>query len=389
MISATILPPATLGVLGGGQLGRYFVHAAHELGYRVIVLDPDPDSPAGVIADQHLVAGYEDTQALLELANRCAAITTEFENVPAATLSWLAQQKIPVHPGPEAVAICQNRIEEKRFLTQSALPLGPYAEIHSEQDIDNAAEALFPSILKTARLGYDGKGQARVTTREAAKEAFRRFGGVACVMEKQLALQSEVSVVIARNPQGEVAGFPPTQNHHCNGILDYSMMPASDISEALATEAQRLAQNIATHLKYIGTLSVEFFVVDNALLINEMAPRPHNSGHYTLDACKTNQFEQQVRALCGLPLGDPQAHCNAVMVNLLGDLWRYDAPDQPQPPDWSVLLSIPALKLHFYGKDQPRPGRKMGHFTLLGASPAELKATALSAQDKLKTPRTP
>lgn len=389
MKCATILPPATLGVLGGGQLGRYFVQAAHELGYRVIVLDPDSGSPAGAIADQHLVASYEDTQALLELAQRCAAITTEFENVPAATLSWLKQQKIPVHPGPEAVAICQSRIEEKRFLTSNALPLGPYAEIHSEQDIDNAADELFPSILKTARMGYDGKGQARVTTKEAAKEAFRRVGGVACVLEKQLALQSEISVVIARNPQGELAGFPPTQNHHCNGILSYSMMPANDISPALATEAQRLAQNIATHLDYIGTLSVEFFVVGGALLINEMAPRPHNSGHYTLDACNTNQFEQQVRALCGLPLGDAQAHSNAIMVNLLGDLWGYEIPDQPQPPDWSVLLSIPSLKLHFYGKDQPRPGRKMGHFTLLGKSPAELKAIAMSAEEKLKTSRTP
>lgn len=384
-----ILPPATLGVLGGGQLGRYFVRAAHELGYRVIVLDPDPGSPAGLIADHHLVAGYQDADALRELAARCAAITTEFENVPAATLRWLADQQRPVRPSAAAVAVCQDRLEEKRFLTRNGLPLGPYAEIHHEQDIDNAPATLFPAILKTARLGYDGKGQARVTTPEAAREAFRRMGGVACVMEKQLVLQSEVSVVLAREANGHMVSFPPTQNHHTHGILDYSMVPAPDISPALANEAQRLAQEVARHLDYVGTLSVEFFVVDNSLRVNEMAPRPHNSGHYTIDACNTNQFEQQVRALCGLPLGDSKAHSAAVMVNLLGDLWHYtdsngQALETPLPPDWSVLLSIPNLKMHFYGKEQPRPGRKMGHFTVQGDVAADVVATAMAARAALQ-----
>lgn len=381
-MSRVILPPALLGVLGGGQLGRYFVCAAHEMGYRVMVLDPDAQSPAGQIADVHLKAAYDDPEALKRLATECAAVTTEFENVPASSLRWLAQA-VPVCPSAEAVAICQSRIEEKRFLRSSGLPVAPFAEIHNETDIAALDGNLFPGILKLARLGYDGKGQATVSSYEEALAAFRQFKGVACVLEKRLSLQSELSVVLARDVSGNVETFPPTQNHHRNGILDYSIQPAPDVCPLLATEAQHLAKQIASALDYTGTLSVEFFVVDGQLCVNELAPRPHNSGHYTLDACITNQFEQQVRALCGLPLGDARAHSSAVMVNLLGELWPLKESDGKPSPKWDALLSANNLKLHFYGKEEARPGRKMGHYTVVGADPAATVATALATRATL------
>ncbi len=384
-MTRAILPPAMLGVLGGGQLGRYFVCAAHELGYRVMVLDPDVNSPAGQIADIHVQAAYDDQEALKRLASECAAVTTEFENVPADSMRWLAQ-RIPVRPSGDAVAICQSRLEEKRFLTRSGLPLAPYAEINSESDIAGVNAYLFPGILKIARMGYDGKGQATVKSYDEALAAFRQFKGVSCVLEKRLVLQSELSVVLARDVNGNVESFPPTQNHHRNGILDYSIQPAPEVSPALATEAQRLAKQIASALDYIGTLSVEFFVVDGQLRVNELAPRPHNSGHYTIDACITNQFEQQVRALCGLPLGDPRAHSPAVMVNLLGDLWPLKESDGKPSPKWEALLSANHLKLHFYGKEEARPGRKMGHYTVVGADPARVVAAALATRAALLGP---
>jgi len=374
-----ILPPATLGMLGGGQLGRYFVIAAQQLGYRVMVLDPDENSPAGRIADHHLVAGYADHAALTHMAVSCSAITTEFESVPAETLAYLARF-IPVQPSAEALAICQERSAEKGFLKKHGLPHAPYADIRSEGDLQDVPDSLFPGILKVARFGYDGKGQIRVKDKAACRTAFRQFNHEPCVLEKQMRLEHELSLVLTRSAAGQIKCFPVAENHHQQGILDHSIVTAERASDSLAAEASALAEKIAASLDYVGTLSVEFFVVDGRLCVNELAPRPHNSGHYTLDACLTNQFEQQVRALCGLPLGDVSAHSAAVMVNLLGDLWFAGNPDQASEPEWEKLLAYPDLKLHLYGKHEARPGRKMGHFTVLGETLEQPYRIAMAAR---------
>ena len=374
-----ILPPATLGVLGGGQLGRYFVMAARELGYRVMVLDPDTHSTAGLIADEHLAAAYDDQDTLDRMAKSCAAVTTEFESVPANTLAYLAQF-IPVRPGAEAVAICQDRGVEKDFLKKHGFPHVPYADIRSEDDVENAPGSLFPGILKAARCGYDGKGQVRVTDREAALAALRQFKVERCVLEQQMALDYEMSVMLARDQTGQVNCFPVAENCHRNGVLDYSVVPPRDTSVDLMNKAREIAASIAAKMGYIGTLGVEFFVAGGELHVNEMAPRPHNSGHYTLDACVTNQFEQQVRALCGLPLGNVSTHSAAVMVNLLGNLWYPNGSHHSLEPSWHKLLSVPNLKLHLYGKHHARPGRKMGHFTVLGEDPEKVREIAMAAR---------
>jgi len=373
-----ILPPATLGMLGGGQLGRFFVIAAHELGYRVVVLDPDPQSPAGSIADRHLVAAYDDADALNLMAESCAAVTTEFENVPAGSMAYLSKF-LPVHPSAAAVAISQNRSAEKGFLKQYGFPHAPYADIRSDADIAEANAGMFPGILKVARFGYDGKGQARVASRDEALLAFRQLKNEPCVLEQMLPLDYEVSVVLSRDEAGGVKCFPVAENSHRHGILDVSIVPART-SGCMAGDAQELAEGIAREMAYVGTLAVEFFVVRGQLVVNEMAPRPHNSGHYSIDACVTSQFEQQVRALTGLPLGDARAHSAAVMVNLLGDLWYLRDPHHAHEPDWAQLLAVPNLKLHLYGKHHARPGRKMGHFTVIGSDAQQVHASALAAR---------
>ncbi|WP_374244382.1 5-(carboxyamino)imidazole ribonucleotide synthase [Zoogloea sp.] len=375
-----ILPPATLGMLGGGQLGRFFVAAAHEMGYKVWVLDPDPHSPAGLIADRHLQAGYDDFAALDTLADACAAVTTEFENVPAETLDYLAKF-VPVRPGAAAVAVCQNRIAEKSFLRDNGLPHGPFAVIQSDADIAVADASLFPAILKVARFGYDGKGQARVATAAEALHAFHRFKGEACVLEAMLPLDCEVSVVLARDENGAVSTFPTVENQHSRGILDVSIAPAR-VAPAIEAEARRCAALIAARLGFIGTLAVEFFVTGGRLVVNEMAPRPHNSGHHTIDACVASQYEQQVRALCGLPLGDTTQHSASAMVNLLGELWFEggEPHGRYREPDWSILHAVPGLKLHLYAKHHARHGRKMGHFTVVGSDAADVLAKALAAR---------
>jgi 5-(carboxyamino)imidazole ribonucleotide synthase len=375
---AMILPPATLGMLGGGQLGRFFVIAAHEMGYRVVVLDPDAQSPAGRIADQHLVATYDDEDALNRMAESCSAVTTEFENVPADSLAYLSKF-VPVRPGAEAVRTSQNRSAEKGFLRQYGFPHAPYADIRSEADIDSANAGLFPGILKVARFGYDGKGQVRVADRDAARIAFGHLKQEPCVLEQMLPLDYEVSVVLARDASGTVKCFPTVENSHHHGILDVSIAPART-SGCLAGNAEEIAEGIAQKMGYVGTLAVEFFVVRGQLVVNEMAPRPHNSGHYTLDACVTNQFEQQVRAMTGLPLGESRAHSAAVMVNLLGDLWFRKDPHHSHEPDWAQLLTVPNLKLHLYGKHHARPGRKMGHFTVIGKDEQQVRDSALAAR---------
>jgi 5-(carboxyamino)imidazole ribonucleotide synthase len=280
------------------------------------------------------------------------------------------------------VSIAQNRIQEKTFLRDNHIPHAPFAEIRAAADIDMAAAELFPGILKVVRFGYDGKGQARVKNAAEAKVAFEQFKGETCVLEKMLALDYEISVVLARGADGKIACFPPAENLHTNGILDVSAVPATG-SEALIGQAEILAAQIAEKMHYVGVLGVEFFVVNGELFANELAPRPHNSGHYTLDACITNQFEQQVRALCGLPLGDARAHSAAVMVNLLGDLWYREDKHHSSEPAWNELFDIPNVKLHLYGKQQARAGRKMGHFTVIGSNPAEVRAAALSARSAI------
>lgn len=358
-----ILPGSTIGLLGGGQLGRMFTAAARTMGYEVIVLDPDPLSPAAHFATEHLCADFHDQSALEQLAKRCAAVTTEFENPPADSLAWL-EQRVPVRPGANAVAIAQDRMREKIFFAENGFPVGPFAIIQSQADIETAGRALqFPAILKTARFGYDGKGQARVSSLEALRETFLSWRAVPCVLEQLLPLKLEVSVVLARGEDGAIATFPAAENRHENGILDISIAPAR-ISAQLAAQAQDIAERLAAKLDYCGVLAVEFFVVESEdgkeqLLINEIAPRPHNSGHYTIDACRTSQFEQQVRSLCGLPLGPTTQHTPAVMVNLLGDVWKNNVLASVK------ILQDPNVKLHLYGKREARVGRKMGHYTLL------------------------
>lgn len=375
---SVILPPAMLGVLGGGQLGRYFVIAAHEMGYRVTVLDPDKNSPAGKIADVHLCAAYDDAEALKTLVKTCAAVTTEFENVPAASMAQLAKS-MPVRPAAASVAIAQHRVSEKNFLKEAGLPVAPFAVIHDANDLPADDSELYPAILKVARFGYDGKGQARVANQQEAQAAYAQFDHEECVLEKMLKLDYEVSVVLARDINGNVATFPTAENSHLNGILDITIVPARG-KDAINHQAQKLAIMVAEKLEYVGVIGVEFFVCDGELLVNEMAPRPHNSGHYTLDACVTNQFEQQVRALVGLPLGSSRQHSPAVMVNLLGDIWPQDANALPA---WQVAFDVPQLKMHFYGKEAARAGRKMGHYTVINASRDDAIKLALQVRSEL------
>lgn len=374
-----ILAPAKLGLLGGGQLGRYFVMAAHELGYEVTVLDPDPDSVAGRIADEHLIASYEDEKALMHLAGSCQVVTTEFENVPATSLARL-EAHLPVRPGARILEICQDRLLEKSFFAMQGLPHAPFSVVRSEADIMGADPGLFPGILKVSRFGYDGKGQAVVQDWQAARDAFLDFGGALCVLERKLQLDSEVSMILARDPSGNCAAFPLVENRHKGGILDFSLAPAALPAE-LAEEIRRVAFGIAERLGYVGVLAIEFFIVGGKLCLNELAPRPHNSGHYSLDACITSQFEQQVRAICGLPLGSTELLSNAAMFNLLGDIWfRNEAVCEP---DWSKLLAADGLKLHLYGKKKASPGRKMGHLTLLGRDCGEIARAGQRFRDSL------
>jgi 5-(carboxyamino)imidazole ribonucleotide synthase len=355
-----------LGLLGGGQLGRMFAQAAQAMGYRVCVLDPDPNSPTAALADRHIQAAYDDSAALAELAAQCPAVTTEFENVPAASLDYLAVRG-RVSPAGASVAIAQDRIAEKAFVRSCGIATAPYIEVHRSEDLAHADAALFPAILKAARLGYDGKGQARVADRSQAMAAFEALGGVACVLEKQVDLECEVSILLARGFDGEFAVWPAARNVHRSGILHTSAVP-SGVSDHLIDRATSEARIIAERMQYVGVLCIEFFVLrDSSLCVNEMAPRPHNSGHWTIDASITSQFEQQARILAGLPLGDTRALTPAVMLNVLGDVWFPDAAGgAARDPDWAgVLAAWPRTKLHLYGKLEPRPGRKMGHLTFL------------------------
>lgn len=374
-----ILPPAMLGILGGGQLGRMFTLAAKTMGYQVTILDPDPNAPAAEFADQHLCAPFDNLAALKQLST-CAAITTEFENVSADAMRELATCT-SVSPSGDAVAIAQNRILEKRWIAQADLETAPYAIITTAKDCQQDLTALFPALLKTATLGYDGKGQIRIDAQLDLQAAFKQVGSVPCVLEKILPLHKELSVILARSEGFETQCFPVIENQHKNGILDLSIVPAR-ISKKLQERAQNMAIRLANELDYIGVLAVEFFLLANdSLIINEIAPRPHNSGHFTLNACATDQFQQQVRALCHLPLGNPKQFSPCVMVNLLGDIWLNGQTDEP---NWFSIFQSPHTYLHLYGKKQARKGRKMGHFTTLGSDLEVALNEVLAIQNKLK-----
>jgi 5-(carboxyamino)imidazole ribonucleotide synthase len=373
-----ILPGATLGVLGGGQLGRMFVHAAQRVGYRCIVLDPDSDSPAGRVAERHLRADYLDADALNQLAQQAAAVTTEFENVPADALRRLAD-RVAVAPAADAVAVCQDRALEKAVFRRCGVPCAPHAVIDGEAALSAVPAALLPGILKTARLGYDGKGQRSVRDRDDLASAWRALGAVRCVLERRLDLAREISIVLARSASGEVVSYAPFGNLHRDGILAVTQWPAPDLDASLAAQADAAARRIAGDLGYVGVLCVEFFVLrDGSLCANEMAPRPHNSGHCTIDAADVSQFDCQVRAMARLPLVAPRVRTHAVMLNLLGDLWRDGV-----SPDWRRVLSLSGAVLHLYGKREARPGRKMGHLTATAPTMAEADLLARDAAARL------
>jgi 5-(carboxyamino)imidazole ribonucleotide synthase len=381
---AAIPPGAWLGLLGGGQLGRMFCMAAQSLGYRVAVLDPGSEGPAASVADRHIAAGYLDARALDELASLAAAATTEFENVPAASLDFLAHTA-RVTPSAASVAIAQDRISEKMFLSGNGFAVAPFAVLRSEQDAEGIdAARLLPGIVKSARFGYDGKGQASVRTVDEVRAAWRDMNAQACVLERRIALACEVSVIVARNERGDTCTWPVSENRHRDGILDVSIVPAR-VDGGVAALARDIAHGVAGALDYRGVLCVEMFVsCDGDLLVNEIAPRPHNSGHFTIDACVTSQFEQQARVLADLPLGDTRQHTPAVMVNLLGDIW-FDG-DALREPAWAEVLKHSSAKLHLYGKAEARRGRKMGHVTCLGETLPAALATAREIKRALGIP---
>ena len=374
-----ILPGATIGVFGGGQLGRMFCHAATRMGYRTVVYAPDPDCPASHACASHVCALYDDQDRIASFAQQCDAVTVEFENIPTRCLE-LASRHTLTRPGAHVLAIAQDRLEERRFLDAHAFPAAPHASVTSEGELSAAIDAIGPGVLKSARLGYDGRGQCRVSGRDDATEAWRTLNTDRALYEAWVEYTCEVSVLVARSPQGETRAFGPIENHHANHILDISVIPAR-IDASVADAARDLAETVATAIELEGLICVEMFVTpEETLLINEIAPRPHNSGHLTIETCGVSQFEQQVRAMCGLPLGDMRPHSAAAMKNLLGDLWKNGT------PNWTSVLDAPGTHLHLYGKKNARQGRKMGHVTILGASADDAARKAGDLADRIVQP---
>jgi len=380
-----LLPGSTLGVLGGGQLGRMFVHAAQQTGYFTVVLDPDANSPAGRVSHHHIHADYLDGDGLARLSRLSDAVTTEFENVPSKALASLSGD-LPVSPSAEAVSIAQDRLREKAHFQSCRVPCAPYAVIESASQLAAVPDDLLPGILKTARMGYDGKGQQRVATRAELTAAWQAAGEVPCVLEKRLALSFECSVILARGRDGVVVNFRPQRNLHRDGILAVTEAYEGNMPPEVAQLAVDSAIALARGLEYVGVLCVEFFVLeDGSLVVNEMAPRPHNSGHYTIDACDLSQFDLQVRTLAGLPLVAPHQHSCAIMLNLLGDLWFAKSTESVVPP-WAQVLALPGAHLHLYGKEDARHGRKMGHLNITGATVDMVRTTAERAAALLGLP---
>ncbi|MGE3508238.1 MAG: 5-(carboxyamino)imidazole ribonucleotide synthase [Vicinamibacterales bacterium] len=381
--TAPILPGATIGVLGGGQLGRMFAMAARRMGYRVHTLSPEHDTPTGQIADVEIFSSYDDIDKVRQFARAVDVVTFEFENVPAVAAA-AAAELARVRPSGHALEIAQHRIREKTFLVRHGLPVAPFAPVWTERDLEGAVQRVGrPSVLKTAALGYDGKGQARIDVGTDVHAAWHALGARESVLEQFVDLEREISVIGARGVDGRWSHFGPIENVHRHHILDVSLAP-SEVAPSLAAEAVEATRAVMEGLEYVGILCIEFFVTrDGKVLINELAPRPHNSGHLTFDACRTSQFEQQLRAICGLPLGSPELLRPAAMANLLGDAWAGGQ------PNWAAALRHPDVKLHLYGKSQARPGRKMGHLTALASSPSEARALVLAARDALQVPWDP
>ena len=373
-----ILPGQTIGILGGGQLGRMFAIAARRMGYHVHALDPTPESPTGQVADYEVNAPYDDLDAARRFAYGVDVVTFEFENVPAETLAAIEQIR-PVHPSPHVLDTCRHRLREKTFLSEHGFPVTEFRQVRSSEEATRAAEAIGnASILKSADYGYDGKGQVRLTDASEAAGAFAKIGRPLCVLEKWVPFDLELSVIVARTSDGQMVSFPPGRNDHVNGILDVTVAPAP-ISPKLARDAIELGLAIAQALQVVGVIAIELFVVKDQLVVNELAPRPHNAGHYSFDACITSQFEQQLRAVCGLPLGDATLLRPAAMANLLGDLWK------DRTPNWAAALADPQVKLHLYGKQTPKPGRKMGHLTALADTIEDARRVVLAARQRLQT----
>ena len=375
--SGAILPGATLGILGSGQLGRMFAQAAARLGYRVHVYSPLADSPTEQVADQATVAEYDDIDELTKFANAIEVVTLEFENVPTTAVETLSQH-VPVRPSGKVQFVVQNRLREKLFLQQTGIACAPFAEVTTAEQLATAVDKIgLPAVLKTAESGYDGKGQSKITTPAEASTAWSSVDQVPAVLEGWVAFQRELSILVARSPSGQVAIHGPLANDHVNHILDVSLFPLAELDPIL-DEAQQIGRKIVEALDLVGICCIEFFLtVDGQLLVNELAPRPHNSGHLTIDACLTSQFEQQVRAICDLPLGSGESVVPAAMVNLLGELWEQGE------PNWQAVLSDPQVHLHLYGKADPRAGRKMGHLTVLAGTVEEAAQRALAAREQL------
>lgn len=372
-----ILPNSTIGVFGSGQLGRMFAVEARKMGYRVHTFSPDSDTPTGQVADIETAAAYEDLDAVRKFARSVDVVTFEFENVPSTAVD-AAEQFVEAHPKREILHIAQNRLREKTFLSQNGFPVTPFRDIKLVGDLYTAAgEIGLPAVLKTAGFGYDGKGQVKIKSTGDIEPAFESLEGNEAVLEAFIEFEKELSVVCARDRSGNFTHYGVIENVHANHILDVSFAPAL-VSETVFNEAVDIARNIADILGYVGTLCVEFFVAkDDRLVVNELAPRPHNSGHLTFDACVTSQFEQQLRAVCGLPLGSTEFHKPAAMANLLGDIW------QNGEPNWAAALQSPDVKLHLYGKAEARNGRKMGHLTALSKSAALAKDLVRHARTQL------
>ncbi len=379
-----IPPGSTLGVLGGGQLGRMLAHAATRMGYRLHVYEPGEDSPAGEVATREFNSGYKEIERLKDFARGCAALTYEFENIPVEPL-WEIEKLVPLRPHWEVLEVCQNRMREKKWLKKNGIPHVPFAEVEAGDDLAKAVKKIgLPCVVKTADFGYDGKGQMRLNSAEDVPAAVTAFAKQRAVVEKFIDFKCELSVIVARNPEGQSRTFPVAENIHTKHILDFSIVPAR-VSAAVQTKAAELAVDIAEAFGLVGILAVELFMTDDGeLLVNEMAPRTHNSGHWTLDACVTTQFEQQIRAVAGLPLGDTSLTVPAaVMVNILGDAWKWEGDNLVGAPDWANLLGEPRAKLHLYGKREPRRGRKMGHFTVTGDKAKAVLATARELKERL------
>ena len=373
------LPGSTIGVMGGGQLGRMFAIAARRMGYRVHTFSPDEDTPTGQLADREVAARYDDAAAVRDFAHGVDVLTFEFENIPVQTVEWAAECCV-VRPSAKVLHICQHRLREKEFLDQAGVPLPGFKAVGSAGDLAAAvAELGLPAVLKTAAFGYDGKGQRKIAPGDNLVEAWAPFAGTGAVLEQFVRFEKEVSVLVARGVDGRTVTYPVCENVHRKHILDVTIVPAN-IAPAAAEKARALAVEIAEKLDLVGLLAVEMFLLaDGGILINELAPRPHNSGHFSFDASATSQFEQQLRAVCGLPLGNTDSLCPSAMVNLLGDVWAGGE------PNWAAVLAMPDVKLHLYGKAEPRAGRKMGHLVAFGATTEEAAARALGARAALKS----